>query len=62
MSKQLTTEALERIYDQLAEAVDKAGLEKEALLLSKLCLLLAQQLGDEETIRECINIAGRDLD
>lgn len=61
MSKQLTTEALERIYDQLAEAVDKAGPEKEALLLSKLCLLLAQQLGDEETIRECIDIAGKDL-
>ncbi|MEX2524365.1 MAG: DUF2783 domain-containing protein [Gammaproteobacteria bacterium] len=61
MSKQLTTEALERIYDQLAEVVDKAGPEKEALLLSKLCLLLAQQLGDEETIRECIDIAARDL-
>lgn len=62
MSEQLTTDALERVYDQLAEAVDQAGPDKEVLFLSKLCLLLAQQLGDEETIKECIDISGKDLD
>lgn len=62
MSKQLTAEALERVYDQLAEAIDAAGTEKESLFLSRLCLLLARQVGDEEMIRECIDIAGRDLD
>ena len=61
MSEQLSTEALERIYDQLAEAVDRAGPEKESLFLSKLWLLLAQQVGDEEIIRECIDIAGKNL-
>ncbi len=62
MTKTLTTEELERVYDHLAEALNTTGPDKESLFLSKLVLLLAQKLGDEETIRECIDIAGRDLD
>jgi len=61
MSKTLKTEELERIYDRLAEAVDAAGPENEALFLSKLCLVLADRLGDEEQVRECIETAGKDL-
>ena len=57
----LKAEELERIYDLVAEAIDKVGPEKESLFLSRLCLSLANELGDEEQVRECINIAGKDL-
>lgn len=43
----LSAEANERLYDKLAEAIDAVGPDKEALLLTKLVLLLANQLGDE---------------
>ena len=38
----LSTEANERLYDALAEAIDRAGPEGEALFLTKLVLLLAR--------------------
>ena len=57
----LKAEELERIYDLVAEAIDKVGPEKEALFLSKLCLALANELGDEELVHECIDIAGKDM-
>ncbi|MEJ2760632.1 MAG: DUF2783 domain-containing protein [Gammaproteobacteria bacterium] len=60
MATSLTPEELERIYDLIAEAIDAAGPEKEALFLSKLCLTLANELGDEEQVRKCIAIAGQD--
>lgn len=61
MSNTLNTEELERIYDRLAEAVDRAGPGNEALFLSKLCLVLADRLGDEALVRECIDICARDI-
>jgi len=57
----LKAEELERIYDCLAEAIDKAGPDKEALFLSRLCLALANELGDEELILECLAIADKDI-
>jgi hypothetical protein len=60
MSK-LKPEQLERIYDLMAEAIDAAGPDKESLFLSKLCLALANQLGDKKCIQECIAIAARDI-
>ena len=57
----LKAEELERIYDLVAEAIDKVGPEKESLFLSRLCLALANELGDENKVRECINIAGKEL-
>jgi hypothetical protein len=57
----LKAEQLERIYDLMAEAIDKAGPDKESLFLSKLCLSLANQLGDEKQVCECIAIASEDL-
>jgi len=61
MSTTLKTEELERIYDRMAEAVDAAGPDKEALFLSKLSLVLADRLGDEALVRECIDICVRDI-
>lgn len=53
----LSTEANERLYDALAEAVDRAGPEHEALFLTKLVLLLANQLNDEPEICRALALA-----
>ncbi|EHR70412.1 hypothetical protein BurJ1DRAFT_1544 [Burkholderiales bacterium JOSHI_001] len=37
---------LEAVYDRLALAIDQAGEARAPLMLSKLALLLAQELGD----------------
>ena len=39
-------EHLEQVYEQLAEAIDRAGPANEALFLTKLALTLAHRLGD----------------
>lgn len=57
----LKPEQLERVYDLMAEAIDAVGTDKEVLFLSKLCLVLANRLGNEEQVRECIAIASEDL-
>lgn len=57
----LTTESLERIYDELARAIDAAGPAQASLLLTKLTLALANQLGDEAQVRELIRLAGQHL-
>ena len=58
----LKPEELERIYDLMAEAIDAAGPDKEALFLSKLCLVLANELGNEKQVRDCITNASEDLE
>ena len=52
-----STEANERLYDALAEAIDRAGPEKEALFLTKLVLLLANQIADEASINRALELA-----
>ena len=58
----LKPEELERIYDLMAETIDKAGPEKEPLFLSRLCLVLANELGNEKQVRDCIPNASEDLE
>ena len=53
----LSIEANERLYDALAEAIDRAGPAQESLYLTKLALLLADRLGDEAAINEAIAAA-----
>ena len=53
----LSTEANERLYDALAQAIDRSGPENEALFLTKLALLLANQLADENTFGTAIGVA-----
>ena len=57
----LTIAGLESVYDQLAEAIDRAGPQKSELLLVKLALLNAQALGDAERFRQHLQAALRDL-
>lgn len=52
---------LESVYDQLATVIDAVGAEKSELLLVKLVLLAANQLGDAQKFGAMIAIAQRDL-
>ena len=53
----LSVEANERLYDALARAIDAAGPAGEALLLTKLVLLLASQVGDEAMVEAALATA-----
>lgn len=61
MSKQLEFTELEQVYECLAEAIDTVGKEQEALLLAKLCMLLANQVADLERVKEAIATAQQNL-
>jgi hypothetical protein len=53
----LSIDANERLYDALAEAIDRAGPLHETLLLTKLVLLLANELEDESTFERALQSA-----
>ena len=57
----LSIGGLESVYDQLATAIDTVGAEKSELLLVKLALLAANQLGDAGQFAEMLAAAQRDL-
>ena len=50
----LSVEANERLYDALAEAIDRVGAGHEAPHLIKLVLLLANRLGDAGAVEEAV--------
>ena len=52
---------LETVYDTLAEAIDAAGSDQAELFLTKLCLLLANEIGDDARFDELVQTALRDL-
>jgi hypothetical protein len=52
---------LETLYDQLALAVDQAGEARAPLLLAKLALLLANELGDGARCHALLQQALADL-
>lgn len=52
---------LESTYDLLAEAIDNAPAGTSELMLTKLALLLANELGDPARIRALVQSAGADL-
>ena len=52
---------LEEVYSVLAEAIDAAGPERESVFLTKLTLVLANELGDPEAVRQAVMIATQDL-
>ena len=58
----LPFEDLERVYTLLAETIDGVGPEREGLFLSKLALVLAQELGNFPKVALAIDIARQDLD
>lgn len=52
---------LEANYDRLAEAIDRAPEAKVDLFLTKLALLLGQELGSAETFGRLVDAAAQDL-
>ena len=52
---------LESTYDLLAEAIDNAPAGTAELMLTKLALLLANELGDPARIRTLVQAALADL-
>ena len=57
----LSVDALERLFDELAQSIDKAGPRNEGLYLTKLVIALANQLGDERIVREQIALSLQQL-
>jgi hypothetical protein len=52
---------LESVYDTLAEALDQAGKDDEVIFLTKLALLLANDVADESRINVAIREALKNL-
>lgn len=52
---------LEVVYDALAAALNQVGAEQESLFLTKLVLLLANQVGNQAEIEQAIHTALQDL-
>jgi hypothetical protein len=61
LEKKLTTAALEEVYDRIAEGIDLAGEAKAKLFLAKLCLALANLVGDSQAVTQAVQATLRDL-
>jgi hypothetical protein len=57
----LSIDALEDVYDTLAQAIDQAGPDKAQLLLVKLALLQANAQGDSQLFAQQVQAALQDL-
>ena len=57
----LPIDALEDVYDTLAQAIDQAGPDKAQLLLVKLALLQANAQGDSRLFAQQVQAALQDL-
>lgn len=60
-NSELAVRDLEAVYDSLADAIAQAGQEREALFLTKLALLLANQIGEREAVEHAIAEALKNL-
>lgn len=60
MSQSISVTDLERVYDRLAEAIDRTGCDSE-LFLVKLALLAAELLNNVEHFESLIECAVQDL-
>lgn len=59
---QLPLVELEAVYDTLAEALNQVGIERESFFLTKLVLLLANQVGHQTQVEQAIKTALLDLE
>lgn len=57
----LAFEALEAVYETLADGIDRAGVSHEAVFLTKLALILAHRAGAGLDFADCVETALRDL-
>lgn len=62
MSGGLGGQDLETLYENLAQMIDAAGPENEVVALTKLALLLAEEIGDPQRVAALMARAGEDLD
>lgn len=53
----MSFEALEKLYDVIAETLDEVGVEQHSLFLSKLSMALAHKVGDLKVVEEAIEMA-----
>lgn len=53
---------LEVVYDALAATLNQVGTEQESLFLTKLVLLLANQVRNQAAIEQAIHTALQDLE
>ena len=58
----LSLQDLEEVYDALAHAIDNIGPQKAPLMLTKLALLCAHELGDSKLFQKQLKIASIDLE
>ncbi len=61
IKKSLSTAEIEATYDLIAEGVDRAGEEKARLFLAKLCIALANRVGDFSAVSCAVDAALKDL-
>ncbi len=57
----LTETQRDEFYTHCAQAVNEAGRERESLLLARLALLLADELGDIQRAKAAVDAALKDL-
>ena len=50
MNAPLSFEQLEVLYDDLAQAIDRVGVERESVFLTKLVLCMAHEFGHADRI------------
>ena len=62
MSETLTIDDLETVWECLAEAIDRAGSDRQQLFLAKLAILLAYALGDRGQVEALMATALEDLE
>jgi hypothetical protein len=61
MQRVLSEADLERVYDLVAQAVDRAGPAREAAFLARLALALSAQLPAIEQVIEAIRAAEQEV-
>ena len=61
VTKDMAFADLDVAYEELAQAIDRVGPKNEALFLTKLVLMLAQQSGDLDGFCKALNVAIQDL-
>ena len=61
ITKKSSTADLEAAYDLIAEGIDRAGEGQARLFLAKLCLALANLVGDLAEVRRAVDAALKDL-
>lgn len=56
-TRTLDFQGMEIVYELLANTIDEVGEDREALFLSKLCLMLAHEIPDISKIEAAVAVA-----